>query len=172
MILFQKSILLDNYLKVIADTYNNDLKLKKIIISIHLRNLVKIQDYTVFQSICLLDTLCGQKPTLNISKFRYSLGTKSLTYSCKATLRSRNLDLFLYFFNIIVLSEMKRRYITCNSDLNSSNHYTFSLKSINVFVKLDEFYFKWNKSIFLNIIYHSKYPVSILPLYINHNFTS
>ena len=42
---------------------------------------------------------------------------------------------------------MKRRYIQNLNFLNSSKHYSFSLKNINVFNKLDEFFFKSNLKI-------------------------
>jgi ribosomal protein L5 len=115
--------------------------LEKIIVAVHLKDILKINDYIILQSICLLDTITGQKPYLCISKYRFNLGTKSFTFSCKVTLRKRLAYNFLNLLNTIIFSELKKRHVSCEYYLNNKNDLTFSFSTINVFTKLDEFYF-------------------------------
>lgn len=131
---------------------NNKNVLRKLVVSVSLSKMVKVQDYLTFQSICFLDTITAQKPTLRVSKFSYNLGNKTLTFTSKVTLRKRNLYYFIKYFETIVLSEMRRRYIVCEKYLNDINSFSFSFSNITVFTKLDEYYFRWNNSVVYNLV--------------------
>jgi len=143
--LLQKDVLL----KGLALNAHNCVSLNKIVIAVHIKRLSKLQDYIVLQSMCLLDTVAGQKPMLRSTKCKLALGARSFSYSCKVTLRKKKLDNFIKLLESFVFSEMKRRHIMFNNNTNAFD-FTFSINNVSVFKKLDEFYFKWNHPLLIN----------------------
>eukprot|EP01113_Clastostelium_recurvatum_P015038 TRINITY_DN182_c0_g1_i1.p27 TRINITY_DN182_c0_g1~~TRINITY_DN182_c0_g1_i1.p27 ORF type:complete len:194 (-),score=9.41 TRINITY_DN182_c0_g1_i1:30289-30870(-) len=128
-------------------------KIQKLIITIHVPKIEKIYDYFVLQSICLVDTISGQKPKLKVLKCKYTFGSKLFSYSCKVTLRKRKILTFLSVLKYVVFSEVKRRHILINSTIDQfKNQFSFSVTNTNIFMKLDEFYFKWNYPILFTFV--------------------
>jgi ribosomal protein L5 len=157
---FKKDIILKN----IIQSNKYIIYLEKVLIVIHIKKIEKVYDYFILQSICLLDTISSQKPKLKVLKCKYNFGSKTFSYSCKVTLRKRKLYSFLKLFNMLFLSEMKRRHLQCLSLLNlkTNSHFSFSIHNTNIFFKLDEFYFKWDYPIILNFVIKLKQKNFIL----------
>ena len=163
---FGCDLLIKNQDELLKSNYSlNDslIRFDKLVVSIHVQKIEKIYDYFVLQSICLVDTITGQKPKLKVLKCKYTFGSRAFSFSCKSTLRRRKLLMFLSILQFIILSEMKRRHVSVSSLIDHTNRYkfSFSISNTNVFLKLDEFYFKWNYPIVFNFASSQKRSLSL-----------
>lgn len=147
----------DVLLKNINKLKNQFAIYEKLFLVIHVQKIDKIFDYFVLQSICLIDTVSSQKPKLKTLKCKYTFGSRAFSFSCKVTLRKIKLKKFISLLNLIIFSEIKRRHIIIAGSVDSilkKNKFSFSfaISNTNVFLKLDEFYFKWNYPIIFTFV--------------------
>jgi ribosomal protein L5 len=130
--------------------------IEKIIIRTSIMDSDQEQFASFSQIMSLCEVLSFQKSF--IKNFKISLkgkGQKQYSFNCITTLRKENMYNFLYFLIHNVLINLKENFLNINRYIYTSS-YSFTIKDVNIFPSISEYFIKWRYPLFFIIALNHK----------------
>jgi ribosomal protein L5 len=113
--------------------------LQKIILTFSIRDLSSLEEFFVIKSLVYLEIVSNQKAFVKNSEFSgLKSKRKTINFLSQTTLRKEKMYYFFDFFKLIIIPNMKKKFLKINNKFAFMGNLTIIIKDLTIFPGLLE----------------------------------